>query len=67
MNLDSTPVATSQLAIGNRIRIKDGPLQDFEGKICEIDRQAERVSVLFDWFGTERRVELKASQVAHIV
>ncbi len=51
------------LAVGDNVRIVDGPFQDFEGKIDEVNQEKGRVKVLVSFFGRETAVELDFLQV----
>jgi transcriptional antiterminator NusG len=51
------------LAVGDNVRIVDGPFQDFEGKIDEVNQDRGRVKVLVSMFGRETAVELDFLQV----
>ena len=51
------------LAVGDSVRIVDGPFQDFEGKIDEVNQDRGRVKVLVSMFGRETAVELDFLQV----
>ena len=41
------------LAVGDNVRIVDGPFQDFEGRIDEVNVEKGRVKVLVSFFGRE--------------
>ncbi len=51
------------LAVGDSVRIADGPFQDFEGRIDEVNEEKGRVKVLVSFFGRETAVELDFLQV----
>ena len=48
---------------GERVRIVDGPFEDFYGKVAEIDMERATVRVLVNFFGRETPVELDFLQV----
>jgi transcriptional antiterminator NusG len=48
---------------GQRVRIVDGPFQDFMGTVSEIDMDRNKVRVLVSFFGRETPVELDFLQV----
>ena len=50
-------------AVGDRVKITDGPFKDFDGKISEIDMERGRVKVLVTIFGRETPVELDFLQI----
>ena len=51
------------VAVGDRVKITDGPFKDFDGKISEIDMERGRVKVLVTIFGRETPVELDFLQI----
>ena len=48
---------------GERVRIVDGPFEDFYGKVAEIDMNRATVRVMVNFFGRETPVELDFLQV----
>ena len=57
------PRVKLSLAVWDSVRIVDGPFQDFEGKIDEVNQEKGRVKVLVSFFGRETAVELDFLQV----
>jgi transcriptional antiterminator NusG len=51
---------------GERVRIIDGPFNDFRGVVSEIDPERTRVRVMVNMFGRETPVELDFLQVEKI-
>lgn len=49
--------------MGERIRIVDGPFNDFRGTVAEIDMERAKVRVMVNFFGRETPVELDFLQV----
>jgi transcriptional antiterminator NusG len=49
--------------VGERIRIVDGPFNDFRGSVAEIDMERSKVRVMVNFFGRETPVELDFLQV----
>jgi transcriptional antiterminator NusG len=49
--------------IGERVRIVDGPFNDFRGTVSEIDQNRNKVRVMVNFFGRETPVELDFLQV----
>lgn len=49
--------------IGERVRIVDGPFNDFRGSVSEIDMERNKVRVMVNFFGRETPVELDFLQV----
>ena len=48
---------------GERVRIVDGPFNDFHGTVAEIDMERAKVRVMVNFFGRETPVELDFLQV----
>jgi len=49
-------------AVGDIVRIIDGPLENFTGKVEEIDTEKSKVRVTVSMFGRETPVELEPDQ-----
>ncbi|HHE45784.1 MAG TPA: transcription termination/antitermination protein NusG [Candidatus Moranbacteria bacterium] len=54
------------VAIGDSVKIIDGPFKDFDGKIDEIDEEKGRVKVLISIFGRETPAEMDFLQIRKI-
>jgi len=54
------------VAIGDRVKISDGPFKDFDGTVSEVDPEKGRVKVLVTIFGRETPVELDFLQMKKI-
>ena len=52
--------------IGQRVRIVEGPFEDFMGTVDELDLDRARVKVLVNFFGRETPVELDFLQVERV-
>ena len=48
---------------GDRVRIIDGPFNDFRGTVDEIDMERSKIRVMVNFFGRETPVELDFLQV----
>mgnify|MGYP001035192775 CR=1 FL=1 len=51
---------------GERVRIVDGPFNDFRGTVDEVDMERAKVRVMVNFFGRETPVELDFLQVEKI-
>ena len=51
-----------QYRVGDTVKIVDGPLEGFSGKVDEIDREKNKVRVTISMFGRETPVELEPEQ-----
>lgn len=50
-------------AVGDMIRISDGPLENFTGRVDEIELDKNKIKVTISMFGRETAVELEPDQV----
>lgn len=57
------PLVKVTFKIGERVRIVDGPFNDFRGTVSEIDMEKTKVRVMVNFFGRETPVELDFLQV----
>jgi transcriptional antiterminator NusG len=60
---DEAPLVKVTFKVGERIRIVDGPFNDFRGTVQDIDQVHTKVRVLVNFFGRETPVELDFLQV----
>jgi transcriptional antiterminator NusG len=54
------------IAVGDNVKITDGPFKDFDGRISEVDEERGRIKVLVTMFGRETPIELDFLQVKKI-
>jgi transcription termination/antitermination protein NusG len=57
------PTVKVSFKVGERVRIVDGPFNDFRGVVSEIDMERTKVRVMVSFFGRETPVELDFLQV----
>jgi transcription termination/antitermination protein NusG len=57
------PTVKVTFKVGERVRIIDGPFNDFRGTVAEIDMERTKVRVMVSFFGRETPVELDFLQV----
>ena len=57
------PTVKVTFKVGERVRIVDGPFNDFRGTVAEIDMERTKVRVMVSFFGRETPVELDFLQV----
>jgi transcriptional antiterminator NusG len=62
MEADAPTVKVS-FKVGERVRIVDGPFNDFRGTVADIDMERTKVRVMVSFFGRETPVELDFLQV----
>ena len=65
MGIDE-PKYKIDFAIGETVKITDGPFKGFDGQVNEIDEQKGKIKVLVTMFGRETPVELDSLQVNKI-
>ena len=56
----------SEMAVGDKVNIVDGPFKGMMGTVDTIDLENNRLSVLIDLFGQETPVEVELYQVNKI-
>jgi len=54
------------IAMGEIVKITDGPFKDYEGKVSEIDEARGKAKVLVSMFGRETPVELDFLQIKKV-
>lgn len=62
----STVKHNIDIAIGETVRIVDGPFKDLEGMVNTVDQEKGKIKVLVSMFGRETPVELDFLQVKKI-
>ena len=60
---DEAPHVKVTFKSGERVRVIDGPFNDFRGTVSEIDMDRAKVTVMVNFFGRETPVELDFLQV----
>ncbi len=60
------PKYNIEVAVGDLIKIIDGPFKDFSGKISGIDEERGKVKVLVSMFGRETPVEIDYLQIKRV-
>lgn len=60
------PKYKMDIAVGDSVKIMDGPFKETDGKIAEIDEERGRVKILISMFGRETPVELDFLQIKKI-
>jgi transcriptional antiterminator NusG len=53
-------------AVGDLVKVVDGPFKDYDGKIAEIDEEKGRVKVMIPVFGRDTALELDLLQVKKV-
>jgi transcription termination/antitermination protein NusG len=60
---DESPKIKVTFKVGQRVRIVDGPFNDFIGEVADIDMDKSKVRVMVNFFGRETPVELDFLEV----
>ena len=59
----SMPKHSIDLVVGDQVTIIDGPFNELEGKVAEVDNERGRAKVLISMFGRETPVEFDFLQI----
>lgn len=51
------------IAVGDNVKIVDGPFKDFDGRVSEVDQERGKLKVFISMFGRETPVELDFLQI----
>jgi len=54
------------VAVGEAVKVIDGPFKDFDAKVNEVDEERGKIKVLVSMFGRETPVELDFLQIKKI-
>ncbi len=60
---EDTPRTLIHFEIGERVKVADGPFEDFDGMVEEVDEDTQKLKVMVSIFGRETPVELDFTQV----
>lgn len=62
---DSPKRTSVDIQVGTSVRVTDGPLTDFDGKVSEVNTEAGKLKVTLMIFGRETPVELDFNGRCH--
>lgn len=60
------PVVKFSVAVGDIVKVKEGPFESFEGSVDSLDEQSGKVKVMIEIFGRSTEVELEHWQVEKV-
>jgi len=61
-----TPKYAINIAVGDTVKITDGPFKEYEGKVSELDQEQGKIKVMINLFCRDTPVELDSLQVKKI-
>jgi transcriptional antiterminator NusG len=60
---EDSPRTLIHFEIGERVKVNEGPFEDFDGMVEEVDEDSQRLKVMVSIFGRQTPVELEFTQV----
>jgi len=63
---DAAPVIRFSITVGEAVKVKEGPFENFEGHVHSLDDHTGKVKVLIEIFGRSTEVELEHWQVEKV-
>ena len=63
---EESPRTLIHFEVGEKVKVNDGPFEDFEGMVEEVDEDSQKLKVTVSIFGRETPVELDFAQVTKL-
>ena len=60
---EDAPRTLIHFEVGEKVKVSEGPFEDFDGMVEEVDEDNQRLKVTVSIFGLETPVELEFTQV----
>lgn len=60
---EDSPRTLIHFEVGERVKVNEGPFEDFDGMVEDVDEENQRLKVMVSIFGRETPVELEFTQV----
>ena len=63
---ESTPLIRFSVSVGEGVKVKEGPFENFEGQVHSLDDHTGKIKVMIEIFGRSTEVELEHWQVEKV-
>ncbi len=63
---ESTPLIRFSVSVGEAVKVKEGPFENFEGHVHSLDDHTGKIKVMIEIFGRSTEVELEHWQVEKV-